>query len=163
MAPDNTIMHNKKISTQFITIALIVVVGMTIYETLKQLVFPDISIWGSHIITIFFSTISAVIAAFFILQKQMKLTDVLIVKNIESERLQNELEKKVEELEVSITEIRTLSGLLPICASCKKIRDDEGYWNQIEGYIQKHSNAKFSHSVCPDCSKKLYPEMDDED
>ena len=96
MASDNTIMHKKKISKQLITIALIVLVGMTIYETLKQLVFPDISIWGSHIITIFFSTISAVIAAFFILQKQMKLTDVLSVKNIESERLQNELEKKVE-------------------------------------------------------------------
>ena len=163
MTTDNTSMYKKKISVQMITISLIVLVGMTIYETLKQLVWPDISIWGSHIITIFFSSICAALAAFFILQKQMKLTDALIIKNIESERLKKELKKKVEQLEVSITEIKTLTGLLPICSSCKKIRDDEGYWNQIESYIQKHSNAVFSHSFCPDCAKKLYPEVDHED
>jgi len=163
MSSDNTIMYKKRISTQLITITLMVLVGMIIYETIKQLVLPDISIRESHIITILFSTMLAVIAAFYILQKQMKLTDALIAKNIESERLRNELEKKVEQLEESILEIRTLSGLLPICSSCKKIRDNVGYWNQIEDYIQKHSNAKFSHGVCSDCSKKLYPEIDIED
>ncbi len=50
--------------------------------------------------------------------------------------------------------------LLPICASCKKIRDDKGYWNQIESYIKEHSEADFSHSICPECSKKLYAEFD---
>ncbi len=58
------------------------------------------------------------------------------------------------------TEVRTLSGLLPICASCKNIRDDKGYWNQIESYIHKHSEAEFSHSICPECAKKLYPDLD---
>ncbi len=53
--------------------------------------------------------------------------------------------------------IKTLSGFLPICASCKKIRDDKGYWNQIESYIKEHSEAEFSHSICPDCTEKLYP------
>jgi hypothetical protein len=51
---------------------------------------------------------------------------------------------------------KELKGLLPICSVCKKIRDDKGYWNQIEGYIQKHSDAQFSHGICPDCSKKYY-------
>ena len=56
-------------------------------------------------------------------------------------------------------EIKVLRGFLPICASCKKIRDDKGYWNQIESYIRDHSEAEFSHSICPDCAKKLYPDM----
>jgi HAMP domain-containing protein len=56
-------------------------------------------------------------------------------------------------------EIKTLSGLLPICASCKKIRDDKGYWKQIEGYIMAHSDAEFSHSICPECAAKYYPNL----
>lgn len=55
--------------------------------------------------------------------------------------------------------LRYLSGLLPICASCKKIRDDRGYWSQIELYIRNHSEVEFSHSICPECAKKLYPEF----
>lgn len=56
-------------------------------------------------------------------------------------------------------QVKILSGFLPICASCKKIRDDNGYWNQIESYIKEHSEADFSHSICPECAKKLYPEF----
>ena len=59
----------------------------------------------------------------------------------------------------SLSEVRQLSGLLPICASCKKIRDDKGYWKQIESYIRDHSEADFSHSICPDCVKTLYPDF----
>jgi len=55
-------------------------------------------------------------------------------------------------------EIKQLRGILPICAHCKKIRDDNGYWNQVESYIQRHSEAEFSHSICPECAKKYYPE-----
>tara|TARA_B100000315_G_scaffold97080_1_gene89258 strand:- start:352 stop:897 length:546 start_codon:yes stop_codon:yes gene_type:complete len=54
---------------------------------------------------------------------------------------------------------KILHGFLPICASCKKIRDDKGYWNQIESYIKEHSEVNFSHGVCPDCARKLYPEI----
>ena len=56
-------------------------------------------------------------------------------------------------------ELKTLSGLLPICASCKKIRDDRGYWNQIENFLLDHSDATFSHGICPECAEKLYPGM----
>jgi ligand-binding sensor domain-containing protein len=65
------------------------------------------------------------------------------------------LSRRVEE---AVAQVKALRGLLPICASCKKIRDDGGYWNQIETYIHDHSDAEFSHSVCPDCLEKLYPE-----
>lgn len=67
--------------------------------------------------------------------------------------------KLIQELQAALSEIKTLSGMLPICASCKKIRDDTGYWNQIEVYIRDHSDAEFSHGICPDCVKELYPEL----
>jgi AmiR/NasT family two-component response regulator len=70
-----------------------------------------------------------------------------------------ELRRLNAELQDALAEVKTLSGLLPICSSCKKIRDDEGYWNQLETYIQEHSNVMFSHGLCPDCAKKLYPEI----
>lgn len=63
------------------------------------------------------------------------------------------------ELEQALADVKTLSGLIPICSSCKKIRDDMGYWNQIENYIADHSNAVFSHGICPECMNKLYPEF----
>ena len=66
----------------------------------------------------------------------------------------------VTELKEALDKIKTLSGLLPICASCKKIRDDEGYWNQIESYISNYSEVSFSHSICPDCAKSLYPDLE---
>jgi hypothetical protein len=70
-----------------------------------------------------------------------------------------ERERLIAELQKALSEVNKLSGLLPICASCKKIRDDKGYWNQIESYIRDHSEAEFSHGICPDCAKKLYPEL----
>ncbi len=66
-------------------------------------------------------------------------------------------EKLIKELRDAIEKIKTLKGLLPICSSCKKIRDDKGYWNQIEAYISAHTDADFSHGLCPDCTAKLYP------
>ena len=79
-------------------------------------------------------------------------------------KAEEEREKLIGELAYALAEIKTLRGILPMCSSCKKIRDDEGYWNQLEVYIQEHSNAVFSHSFCPECAKKLYPEIfgDDE-
>ncbi len=69
------------------------------------------------------------------------------------------LQRERDKLEKALKQVRTLSGMLPICSSCKKIRDDKGYWNQIEAYIQKHSHAEFSHGICPECAKKLYPDL----
>ncbi len=65
----------------------------------------------------------------------------------------------IAELKKALEEIKTLSGFLPICASCKKIRDDQGYWKQIEVYISEHSEAEFSHGICPECAEKLYPDI----
>lgn len=94
-----------------------------------------------------------------ITDRALNITQQELEKN---EELNRTLEQKVEErtakLKESIAQIKVLSGLLPICASCKKIRDDQGYWKQIESYIRDHSEAKFSHGICPDCAKELYPE-----
>jgi len=64
-----------------------------------------------------------------------------------------------DKLQAALAKIKTLSGMLPICAHCKKIRDDKGYWNQIEEYIRDHSEVQFSHGLCPECAKELYPEF----
>lgn len=77
---------------------------------------------------------------------------------IERKQFEEERENLIKELQQAMSEIKMLSGLLPICSSCKKIRDDQGYWNQIESYIQDHSEAEFSHGLCPECAKRLYPE-----
>lgn len=71
-------------------------------------------------------------------------------------KAEQELQDTVVRLEEAVKTVKKLSGLLPICASCKKIRDDSGYWNQIESFIENHSEAQFSHSVCPECAEKLY-------
>lgn len=78
-----------------------------------------------------------------------------------SDRLKVEREKEelIVRLQESLSKVKQLSGFLPICASCKNIRDDEGYWNQIESYLREHSEVEFSHGICPDCAKKLYPGM----
>jgi hypothetical protein len=67
-----------------------------------------------------------------------------------------ERKKLMTQLEQSLKEIKTLRGFLPICASCKKIRDDKGYWTQLETYISEHSGAEFTHGLCPECVTKLY-------
>lgn len=79
----------------------------------------------------------------------IKLTNPLIAK----------LNGTITELQNALVNVNQLSGLLPICASCKKIRDDKGYWTQIEAYIRDHSEAEFSHSICPDCTEKLYADL----
>ncbi len=80
---------------------------------------------------------------------------------VERKRLFDEKESLITELQEALAKVRTLSGFLPICASCKKIRDDKGYWKQVEAYIGEHTDAEFSHGICPDCSKKLYPDFCD--
>jgi preprotein translocase subunit YajC len=72
--------------------------------------------------------------------------------------LEEKHSRLIAELRESLAKVRTLSGLLPICANCKKIRDDKGYWNQIETYIRDRSEAKFTHGICPECIQRLYPD-----
>lgn len=73
--------------------------------------------------------------------------------------LQAALFEQMDALKKALEDIRTLRGIIPICANCKQVRDDKGYWNQVEVYIRDHSDAKFSHGICPDCMKKLYPDF----
>jgi PAS domain S-box-containing protein len=72
-----------------------------------------------------------------------------------------ERERLIQELQTALAKVKLLSGLLPICASCKNIRDNQGYWEQVEAYIASHSEATFTHGLCPECIHKLYPELDD--
>lgn len=77
-----------------------------------------------------------------------------------SKQSEQERELLIAKLQKTITKVRTLRGLLPICSCCKKIRDDKGYWSRIETFISEHSEAEFSHSICPECAAELYPEFD---
>ena len=91
-----------------------------------------------------------------IVGRMASFTDISKRKALEVDR-----EKLIKKLQDALDTIKTLRGIIPICASCKKIRDDKGYWNQIEIYIKDHSYADFTHGICPECSKKLYSEFMD--
>ena len=80
-------------------------------------------------------------------------------KNRQLERQAEELRERHHELEEALANVKTLRGLVPICASCKKIRDDQGFWQQLETFVQRHSEAQFSHGICPECVKKWYPDI----
>jgi hypothetical protein len=80
------------------------------------------------------------------------------LRNYET-HLEEMVDQRTKELQFALANVKMLSGMLPICASCKNIRDDEGYWHQVEVYIRSHSEVEFSHGICPDCTTKLYPEL----
>lgn len=77
----------------------------------------------------------------------------------ERKKIEDERTKMIQQLNETLSKVRTLSGLLPICSSCKKIRDDKGYWQKLETFVHEHSDAEFSHSICPECMEKLYPDF----
>lgn len=82
-----------------------------------------------------------------------------VVAQFELRRHVQERDTLLQELHAAASNIKVLKGLLPICAACKKIRDDKGYWNQIEIYVADHSEADFTHGCCPDCARRLYPDI----
>jgi len=77
-------------------------------------------------------------------------------------RMEGERSLLIHRLQDALEHVRTLSGMLPICSYCKKIRDDKGYWNQLEAYLKEHSNTEFTHSICPDCAIKVIGDLDKE-
>jgi PAS domain S-box-containing protein len=81
----------------------------------------------------------------------------------ERNRVEKDKERLISDLRQALRSIKTLRGLLPICSSCKRIRNDRGYWEQVEIYIRDHSEADFSHGLCPECARKLYPGLADDD
>ena len=94
------------------------------------------------------------------LQRQLAAQNAQLRQEIaERKRAESEREQLIVELQAALANIKTLRGLLPICASCKQIRDDRGYWTEVEVYIRDHTEVEFSHGLCPDCAKKLYPDF----
>jgi hypothetical protein len=94
------------------------------------------------------------------LEKTVEEKTASLLKEIEErKRAEEEREIVIAELKEAIGKIKTLRGIIPICSSCKKIRNDEGYWKQLESYIRDNSEAEFTHGICPDCKKELYPEL----
>jgi PAS domain S-box-containing protein len=85
---------------------------------------------------------------------------LIVMRDITRRRkAEQERERLISELQDALAQVRTLRGLLPICANCKRIRDDQGYWRGVEEYVAEHSDADFTHGICPDCARKLYPEL----
>jgi PAS domain-containing protein len=88
---------------------------------------------------------------------------LIVLRNISAyKKMAQEREQLITELQELLTKVKTLSGLLPICANCKNIRDDDGYWHDVAVYIKKHSDVDFTHGICPECTKKLYPHLSEE-
>jgi len=129
----------------FFCIAIILLVYPSLFGTFDY----DVKMGSRFLISLFFTTIIA-----YGLESSRLRFSILL------KRSNAELISQKEKLETALFKIKTLSGLLPICSSCKKIRDDQGYWNQIEEYIGERSDACFSHGICPECAKKLYPDID---
>ena len=86
--------------------------------------------------------------------------DLLVAEIKQRKTAEKEKEKLIKKLKQALSEIKSLQGIIPICSHCKNIRDDKGYWNILEAYLQKHSDAKFSHSMCPECSDEVYGKED---
>ncbi|MBC8175915.1 MAG: response regulator [Deltaproteobacteria bacterium] len=95
----------------------------------------------------------------FVNSDRIQILDLLFSTYQNSLQQKHELERTNKELKEALDTINILHGILPICANCKKIRDDKGSWNQIEAYITEHSQAEFSHGICPECATKLYPQF----
>ena len=100
-----------------------------------------------------------VVGAIFISEDVTVLKAAQAELSLHKERLEELVQARTAELHDALARVKTLSGFLPICASCKKVRDDKGYWTQVEEYLRDHSEIEFSHGLCPDCAKKLYPQF----
>jgi hypothetical protein len=80
--------------------------------------------------------------------------------NYKRKHMEKEREKLIVDLQDAIAQVNTLKGFLPICSNCKKIRDDKDRWKEIEFYLSEHSEVEMTHSICPECARKLYPDLD---
>jgi len=155
--PNKPELREDKLIPGVIRVSAITFICMTLFEVVKQFIFPDIGIWESHIMTIFFTTAVAVIAAYIALKKYQILHKQLLeefAKCAEAEEANRQLHVK---LEGALTKV--ISGYVRICANCKKIHTDDDSWMQVESYVSQKSEAMFSHTICPECAKALYPEF----
>jgi len=149
----------RKFLIQLLIISGSILLLMTAYESVKSILFPDITLWKSHFITIIFSAFCGTVSSYFILFNQVKINSILDRKNIENEMLKNELQETVSKLTITLSELKTLQGLLTVCASCRKIKNKDGSWSQLEAYVHEHAEVDFSHGICPECANILYPDI----
>jgi uncharacterized membrane protein (DUF485 family) len=123
---------------------------------------PDLLYIGSIDALIVSLAVSSV--GIYLIRKNANLTTInqrILDEMKAREQAEGERERLIAELQKAIAEIKTLSGMLPICASCKKIRDDKGYWSRIETYISNHTDAVFTHGTCPECAEKAVKEIEE--
>ncbi|HEY2944696.1 MAG TPA: GAF domain-containing protein [Vicinamibacteria bacterium] len=133
--------------------------GVISLDALRRNAFDE----GDTAVLVILAGLSALAVDNFRLQRDLdrrvqERTEALSSANVELGTSLAERDKLVDSLTEALTRVKTLSGLLPICASCKKVRDDTGYWSQIEAYIRTRTEAEFTHGICPDCARRLYPE-----
>ena len=144
--PYNLLRRLGPVKATILITLIAVLISVTVTITALLLVYGNVAILFSTMLAILLpGTISPAIAyLFFKLLAQV-------------DQAKKEKEAVIVELQDALANIKLLSGLLPICASCKKIRDDGGYWHQVESYMHRHAGVEFSHSICPECRTKLYP------
>ena len=122
-------------------------------------IYRDRRIWLAVLASL--GTLALILAAVFVWNRTLRRK--VVEQTAELKNYQDNLEQMVAtrtaELEKALGEVKTLKGFIPICCNCKKVRNDAGYWAQIETYIQEHSEAEFTHSLCPECAHKLYPDI----
>ena len=146
----------KKQKNLVFQLLLFILSGILISQILIHLLF-HFELDLKHFINMISSALLSVILLLPVLYKFV--VQPMSLEISQRKQAEKEREKTIFNLQEALAKVKTLSGLLPICASCKKIRDDTGYWNQIESYIRDHSEAAFSHSICPQCAKELYPDL----
>ena len=141
-------------------IAVIVITGYASLETAVRALNEGASVYLTKPLNLdeMLATAREVLEKQRLVMENRRLLQELQRELAERKRVEEERERLIAELQEALANIKILRGLIPICASCKRIRDDEGYWQQVEVYIQDRSEARFSHGLCPDCIKKLYPE-----
>ena len=151
-----TILLSTRLKILFYVMLLLTILGLMTIEYLH----PETVSYFEHriqrVIDVAFTVVLCLIISGFMVN--IIFQHYLIERRSKEKLLKQTMEDKAE-LEKAFHEIKVLRGILPICMKCKKIRDDQGYWNQLEAYIQEHSDAKFSHSLCRECAKELYPDI----
>ena len=97
------------------------------------------------------------------IERAIIIATVRFENTMQLQHLNSEMHDRNDELQAALDRVKMLSGMLPICCNCKKIRDDDNYWHEVADYIREHSEAEFTHGICPDCAKKLYPDLYDDE
>lgn len=131
------------------------------YKAVRNVIISFTLIWGIGLIfiSIFVGRLQSLTSQRIETQQIADKHESLAKHHEELKAVHSKIDAQNKELKEALSKVKLLSGLIPICSSCKKIRDDKGYWNQIETYVQEHSTAEFSHGICPECTKRLYPEF----